>query len=575
MYIETVPNRNSPPCILLRESYRVGKQVQKRTLLNLTYWPPQLVEDFRTLLKGGTAVGDLQESFDIVRSRAHGHVAAVLGTLDQLQMDSVLNSRPCRERDLVIAMITARILHPSSKLALARELGEWSASTTLADQLGIESATEDELYAALDWLGERQASIETTLARKHLSNGVLVLYDVTSTYFEGRTCPLARYGHSRDGKKDKLQIVFGLLCTTEGIPLAVEVFEGNTKDSLTLADQIEKIRERFELERVVFVGDRGMLTEARLREDIRPVEGLDWITALTTSQVRKLVEDQSLELSLFDEQDLAEIQSPDYPGERLVACRNPLLADERTRKREELLRATEKELEKIVVATQRAKRPLRGKDQIGIRVGKVIEKFKMAKHFEYTITDTSFAYKRNEKRIRQEAQLDGIYIIRTSVSQNRLPSGNVVESYKQLSTVERAFRSMKSVDLKVRPIHHRLAERVRAHVFLCMLAYYVEWHMRKALAPLLFEDCDPEGAKNSRDSIVSRAKRSSRALQKVRTKKTEDGFPVQSFQSMLQCLGTIVRNRFEPKIQGLPAFEKITHPNPLQQRALDLLHIRL
>ena len=575
MYIDIVPNRNSPPCVLLRESYRVEGQVRKRTLLNISHWPPQLIENFRALLKGGIAVSSLEECFDIVRSRAHGHVAAVLGTLRRLKVEPLLAPRPCRERDLVVAMIAARILQPSSKLALSRELGKWSASTTLGERLDVESASEEELYAALDWLGERQASIENQLARKHLSNGVLVLYDITSTYFEGRTCPLARYGHSRDGKKDKLQIVFGLLCTGEGIPVAVEVFEGNTKDSMTVANQIQKIRQRFSLDRVVFVGDRGMLTEARLREDVRSVEGLDWITALTAPQVRKLAEEQAFSPSLFDEQDLAEIQSPDYPGERLVLCYNPFLEGKRAQTRKELLNAAEKELAKISAAAQRAKRPLRGQDRIGVRVGKALGRFKMGKHFEYTITENSFTYKRNEERIQQEARWDGLYIIRTSVSKERLASENVVESYKQLSTVERAFRSMKSVDLKVRPIHHRLAGRVRAHVFLCMLAYYVEWHMRKALAPILFDDDDPETAKTLRKSVVSPAQRSLRAQQKARKKTTEEGMPVQSFQSVLKSLSAIVSNRLQPKDPSIPAFEKITQPNPLQQRALDLLRVPL
>jgi len=575
MYIDTIPNRNSPPCILLRESYRVGNKVRKRTLLNITHWPPPLVEDFRTLLKGGNAVSSLESSFDIVRSRSHGHVAAVLGTLRRTGLDKLLASRRCRERDLVVAMIVNRILQPGSKLATSRELGEWSGSTTLADLLDVESATEDELYAALDWLRNRQDGIEQALARNHLSDGVLVLYDVTSTYFEGHTCPLSCLGFSRDGKKDKLQIVFGLLCTGEGIPVAVEVFEGNTKDCMTVEAQIRKIRERFELNRVVFVGDRGMLTEARLREDVRPVEGLDWITALTAPQVRQLVEMKTLQTSLFDVCDLAEIHSPDYPGERLIACYNPFLADERTRKREDLLQATEKELDKIVAATQREKRPLRGRDKIGLRAGKVLGRFKVAKHFRLTITDTGFTYERRQERIEQEAKVDGIYIIRTSVEEPVLSAEKVVYSYKRLSTVERAFRSMKIVDLKVRPIYHRLAERVRAHVFLCMLAYYVEWHMRQELAPLLFDDTDKELAETLHDSVVAPAQRSPQAVQKMQTKITEDGFPVQSFQSMLQCLGAIVMNRHQPKDSRFPAFDKITLPNPLQQRALELLQISL
>jgi transposase len=550
-------------------------KVRKRTLLNMTDWPAELIEDFRTLLKGGTAVESMEDAFTITRSRAHGHVAAVLGTIRRLKLDSFLSSSRCRQRDLVLAIIVARILQPASKLALSRELDNESGCTTLANQLGLEGVDENDLYAALDWLRERQDSIEKKLAKTHLQNGTLVLYDVSSTYFEGRTCPLAHYGYSRDGKKDKLQIVFGLLCSQEGIPVAVEVFEGNTKDSMTVANQVQKIRDRFGIQQIVLVGDRGMLTEARLREDIRPLEGIEWITALTAPQIRTIMKNDVLQLSLFDEQDLAEIYSPDYPGERLVACRNPLLADERARKREDLLQATEQKLNKIVEATQRNKRPLRGQDKIGVRVGKVLGKYKMEKHFTYTITETSFSYERNQEQIDAEAQLDGLYMLRTSVGEKQFTSEQVVESYKQLSTVEQAFRFMKTVDLKIRPIHHRTEDRVRAHVFVCMLAYYVEWHMRESLAPLLFQDCDKESAKASRTSIVAPAKRSERAQEKARKKVTPDGYPVHSFSTMLQCLSSITSNQIKPRLSHLPAFDKITQPNPLQQRALDLLQIRL
>lgn len=575
MYIDTIPNRKSPPCILLRESYREGKKVKKRTLHNISSWEPDVVEDFRILLRGGTAVESLEESFEVVREWPHGHVAAVLGTLRRVGLEKMLNPRRCRERDLVVAMIVARIIQPASKLATARGFSEETACHSLGKVLGIESASEDDLYAALDWLGERQERIEKGLAAKHLGDGVLILYDVTSAYFEGRTCPLARYGLSRDGKKDKLQIVFGLLCTAEGIPVAVEVFEGNTKDCKTVAPQIKKIREQFGLTHVVFVGDRGMITQARIDEELRGVEGLEWITALTAPQIRRLVETDALQLSLFDEHDLAEIHSPDYPGERLVACRNPLLADERTRKREELLQATEEELDKIVAATQRAQRPLRGRDKIGLRVGKVLGRFKVGKHFILTITDESFQYQRNTERIDQEKHLDGIYIIRTSVPGDALDSENTVASYKRLSVVEHAFRSMKTVDLKVHPIGHRLEGRVRAHVFLCMLAYYVEWHMRKALAPILFDDEEKEVAEALRDSVVAPAERSPKAQKKASAKRTEDGTPVQSFRSLLDNLATINISRHQPKHPRIPAFDKTTIPTPVQRCALDLLGVRL
>lgn len=575
MYIDTVPNRNSPPCILLRESYRVGKKVKKRTLANLTDWPPELVEEFRALLRGGTIVENLAESFEVVRAYPHGHVAAVLGPLRRIGLEKILSTDRSRERDLAVAMIVSRILNPASKLATARGFSSETCSHSLGRVLGLDCVREGELYKALDWLGDRQERIEKKLAQKHLKNGVLVLYDITSTYFEGRTCRLARYGHSRDGRKDKLQIVFGLLCTAEGIPIAVEVFEGNTKDSRTVGRQIRKIREGFGLERVVLVGDRGMITQARIDEELRGEEGLGWITALTAIQIRKLLETQAFQLSLFDEEDLAEIESPDYPGERLVACRNPLLADERSRKREDLLQATEKELEKIVAATRRPKRALRGRDRIGMRVGKVLGRFKVGKHFDLTITEDSFTYQRNTERINQEALLDGIYIIRTSVPMDRLSTENVVESYKRLSVVERAFRSMKTVDLRVRPIFHHVEKRVRVHVFLCMLAYYVEWHMRQALAPILFEDDDAMAAQAARVSMVAPAKRSPTAIQKARTKRTEDDLPVHSFRTLLTDLATITIGVHQPKRPNLPAFEKISIPTAVQQRALDLLGVRL
>jgi transposase len=574
MYIETVPNRNSPPCILLRESYRVGSQVKKRTLLNLTHWPIQLVEDFRTLLRGGIAVESLEESFEVIRERPHGHVAAILGTFRRLGLERILSARRCRERDWVVAMIVARIIEPASKLATARGFSEETCSHSLGKVLEVESASEDDLYAALDWLGEQQARIEKKLAQRHLKNGVLVLYDLTSAYFEGRTCPLARYGHPSDGRKGKLQIVFGLLCTGEGIPVAVEVFEGNTKDSKTVGAQIKKIREQFGLQHVVLVGDRGMITQARIDEELRPVDGLEWISALKAPQIRGLVETDALQLSLFDERDLAEIQSPDYPGERLMACRNPLLAQERSRKREELLQATEKELDKIVTATHRTRSPLKGQDKIGVRVGKVLGQFKVAKHFHITITDENFRYERNTERIDQEKHLDGIYVIRTSVPAESLNAENTVGTYKRLSTVERAFRTMKTISLKVRPIFHRLETRVRAHVFLCMLAYYVEWHMRNALAPILFQDDDVETAEALRDSVVAPAKRSPRAEKKAHTKRTQEGQPVHSFQTLLDDLATITISTHQPKHPSIPAFEKMTIPTPLQQHALDLLGVR-
>jgi len=427
----------------------------------------------------------------------------------------------------------------------------------------------------MDWLLARQARVEQALARRHLTDGSLVLYDVTSTYFEGRKCPLAKFGHPREGRRDKLQIVFGLLTNAEGCPVAVEVFEGNTSDPKTVPAQIKKIRERFGIARVVLVGDRGMLTDARLREDLRPIEGLDWITALRAPAIQALAAGGTLQLSLFDQQDLAEITHPDYPGERLIVCKNPLLAEERARKRGELLEATERDLAQIAAATQRATRPLRGQTRIALRVGKVLGRRKMGKHFTLEITDTSFRAARNEAAIAREAALDGVYVLRTSVAADRLPTAEAVRSYKRLAAIERAFRSLKTVDLKVRPIHHRKADRVRAHVFLCMLAYYVEWHMRRALAPMLFDDDDPAAGEAARRSVVAPAQRSPRAKAKALTKRTDEGAPVHSFQSLLRHLRTIVKDRMRLKSDAAIEFDKITTPTPLQLRALDLLGVSL
>jgi transposase len=575
MYIETVPNRNSPPCTLLRESYRQGGKVKKRTIANLSKWPPELVENFRALLRGGTVVERLEESFDVMRSRPYGHVAAVLGALRKIGLDRIIGGKGLREHALSAAMIVARIIDPQSRLATARGLNDETMFSALGEMIGVEQATEDELYGAMDWLGQRQERIEGKLAQRHLDNGSLVLYDVTSTYFEGRTCPLARLGHNRDGKKGKLQIVFGLLCNHKGCPVAVEVFSGDSGDPSTLEEQIRKIRDRFGLERVILVGDRGVITEARIREELRPVKGLEWITALRASQIRKLVDSGSLQLSLFDEQDLAEIAAPAYPGERLVVCRNPLLAEERARKRSELLEATERELDKIVQAVRREKRRLKGKDKIALRVGKVINRFKVGKHFDISIGEESFSYSRKEDNIAREEALDGIYVIRTSLSSDKLSSEAAVTAYKQLSLVEQAFRCFKSIDLKVRPIHHRLERRVRAHVFLCMLAYYVEWHMRQALAPILFDDDDPQDAQEGRSSVVAPARKSISAKAKAGRKRTKEDLPVHSFRTLLKDLGTICKNRIQPRLPGAPAFDKITIPTPLQHRALKLLRVSL
>lgn len=576
MYIEHIPNRNSSPAILLRESFREFGKVKKRTLANLSKLPETTIEQIRILLRGGKVIENAQEHFQVIRSLPHGHVAAVLGSICKLGLDRIIDTEKSRQLALVLAMIVSRIIAPGSKLATARGLDCATALSSLGEQLDIQDADEDELYGAMDWLFERQQSIEEALAKRHLENGTLVLYDVTSTYFEGRCCPLARRGHNRDGKKNKLQIVIGLLCAADGCPVAVEVFEGNTADPNTVKRQLIKVRQRFGIQRVVLVGDRGMITDARIREDLIDTEGIDWITALRAPQIAALVESGHLQLSLFDTRDMAEISHPDYPGERLVVCRNPYLAYQRAGKREELLKATERELDKIVKATLRECRPLKGADKIGIRVGKVLGKFKMAKHFLIQIEADGFSYQRNQPRIAREAALDGIYVIRTSVGKPIMDAEQTVKAYKNLSSVEQAFRSIKSVDLKVRPIFHRLANRVKAHVFLCMLAYYVEWHMRQALAPILFDDHDKEAAQMQRESIVAPAKRSLAAEAKAGSKLCEDGTPVHSFHTLLLDLATIVKNMITMKNDPQSAsFEKITQPTALQQKALDLLGVKL
>ncbi len=576
MYIERVPNRNSPPAVLLRESYREGEKVRKRTLANLSKLPDDAVEGLKILLKGGVAIESLPDAFKVIRSRPHGHVAAVYGTVKNLGLPNLLCLENSRERKLVLAMIVARIIDPRSKLATARGLHDETSFSSLGEILGLDYADSDELYQAMDWLLSKQETIENSLASKHLHEGSLVLYDVSSTYFEGKTCPLAHYGYNRDKKKGKLQIVFGLLCNREGCPIAVEVFEGNTSDPTTFTNQIEKVRSRFGIGQIIWVGDRGMITQARIKEDLKTKQGIDWISALRSTQIRSLLEQDAIQLSLFDEQNLAEISSRDFPGERLIACRNPLLAADRDRTRVELLQATEKELDKIVAATIRQKRPLVGAADIGVKVGKVLNRYNVGKHFKVEITDNSFNYERNADTIRSEAALDGLYVIRTSVNEEVLSASETVKAYKGLSRVEQAFRSLKSVDLKVRPIYHRTTERVKAHIFLCMLAYYVEWHMRQLLAQVLFDEDDWESAELKKDKIVTSAQKSDKAEAKAQKKRTEDNLPVHSFQTLLADLATVVKNKIQSTVAGANfIFDKITEPTCVQQRAIDLLGISL
>ncbi|MBV8138592.1 MAG: IS1634 family transposase [Deltaproteobacteria bacterium] len=573
MFVDVVPNRNSRPAILLRETWREAGHIKKRTLANLSDWPQAQVQALRAVLKGELTLLAGPASFTIERTRPHGHVAATLGTLYRLKLETVIAAKDSPERAAVLAMIVARILKPRSKLATARALSAATLSSSLGELLDLSDCDEERLYRAMDWLLPRQAQIEKTLARRHLSGATLALYDVTSTYFEGRACPLARHGYSRDHRRDKLQINLGLLTNAEGCPVAVEVFEGNTADPDTLGPVLIKLRERFALERIVLVGDRGLITSARIRGELQGQSGLDWITALRAPQIQQLRAGGTLQLSLFDEKDLAEISDPAYPGERLIACRNPLLAQERARKRSELLAATESRLQAIVSATQRAQKPLRGKDRIALRVGRVVARYHMRKHLQLEITETSFSFKRDESSIANEAALDGIYVIRTNLAPASLAADEAVRSYKRLAQVEQAFRALKSVDLKLRPIHHHLEQRVRAHVLLCMLAYYVEWHMRKALAPLLFDDDDPAAAEAQRSSVVAPAQRSPRARNKAATKLTEQEFPVHSFDSLLSDLATVAKNRLRSNTQDPVSLDVITTPTPNQQRAFDLLSV--
>lgn len=648
MYIATIPNRDSPPAILLREGYREGGKVKTRTLANLSKLPPEALAVLRQVLKGDRLV-KASEAFEAIASPHHGHVQAVWLAMQQLGFVKFIASRPSRQRDLVVAMVVARILEPDSKLATTR----WWHTTTLPAMLGITDADEDDLYAAMDWLLEGQERIERKLAGRHLHNDGLALYDLSSSYFEGVTCPLAALGHDRDGKKGKLQVNYGLLTNQRGIPVSVSVFQGNTGDPKTLLPQVEKVRRNFGIERFVLVGDRGMITQKQVNA-LRDIDGIDWIAALRPEAIKKLVTHGVIQMGLFDERNLFELTHPDFPGERLIACRNPELAARRTQKRKSLLEATASELEKVrrrvgqgrvhgkedigvrvhkvlekyrigkhykldirddgfdfevdqekmtSAVTRQCKSPqgvrkrlekcqrhiaaiaeqlekvrqriergrLHGKDNIGVRVGKVVNKYKVGKHYKLDIHDDSFGFEIDQEKVAAEAALDGIYVVRTSLSEQRISADDTVRSYKLLGHVERAFRSFKTIDLKVRPIRHRLEDRVRAHLFLCMLAYYVQWHMLEAWRPLLFCDEDQQ-AKATRDPVAP-AKRSEAALRKVHGKTLEDGTEAHSFQTLLKSLSCIVRNvcRVPGADSDTPTFDVVTTPNAKQQRAYDLL----
>lgn len=566
MYIDIIPNRKSPPAVLLRESVREGNKVRKQTLANLSALSMHQVESIRRVLKGENLVA-VAERFEVAASTLHGHVEAVRTAMKRLGFEELLASRSCRERDLIMSLVAARILEPDTKLATTR----WWHTTTLPSTFGVSDADEDDLYDAMDWLLDRQAHIEKKLAARHLRMDGLVLYDLSSSYFEGSSCPLAKLGHNRDGKKGTLQVNYGLLADARGCPVAVSVFDGNTGDSTTLIEQVRTVRERFGVKTFVAVGDRGMISQKQVDElkDNKDNAGIEWITALKTQTIRNLVEGGELQLELFDERNLFELTHPDYPGERLVACRNPELRKLRAHKRQSLLEATARELKQVQGMTRRGK--LMGKDVIGVRVGKVVNKYKVAKHFVLDIRDEDFDFSIDETKVAAEASLDGVYVIRTSLAAKRVSAEDAVRSYKLLSQVERAFRSMKTMDLKVRPIHHHLEKRVRAHIFLCMLAYYVEWHMREALRPMLFCDEDQD-AKKTRDPVAP-AKRSEAALKKAHSKLLEDGTAAHSFQTLLKTFSTIVRNacRTPGARPDAPTFEVITMPNAQQRRAYELL----
>lgn len=565
MHIDTIPNRNSRPAYLLRESVRDGKHVRKRTLANLSSLPFDQIEMIRRVLKG-EKLGAIEDGLECVGSAHHGHVEAVRTAMQRLGFDKLIDVKSSRERDLVVAMVAGRIIAPeASKLGM---IGAW-ADTTLAQDLGVADAHEDELYAAMDWLIERQETIEKRLAKRHLKAGGLVLFDLTSSWFEGVTCPLAKLGYSRDGRPGTLQVNYGLMADDLGCPVSVAVFDGNTGDPKTLLPQVEKARRSFGLERLVMVGDRGMISNVQI-DAIAKLDGVDWITALKSGAIAKLADAGHLQLDLFDERNLISLTHDDYPGERLVACRNPALAKLRAEKRKDLIAATVRELEKVQAMVAGGR--LSGRDKIGVRVGKVIGKYKVGKHFDLDIKDGAFGFKVDEKRVAAEASLDGLYVIRTSVAASDMTAEQAVLNYKRLAEVERAFRTLKGVDLHVRPIRHRLEARVKAHIFLSMLAYYVQWHMIQAWAPLTFADEAGEDAARQRNPVAS-AKRSKAALDKVQTRTLPDGTPAMSFTRLLAHLATIVRNTLRPK-SARPSeatFTLTTRPNAKQQQALDLI----
>ncbi len=568
MFIAVVPNRKSRPTILLRETYREDGKVRNRTLANLTDWAPEKIAALASALDAARSGNVGTGMIELLATIPHGHVHAVLGTLRRLELEQVLLTRRCRERDLVAAMIVARVLDPGSKLSTHRAFGH----TTLGEAMEVADAKHEELYTALDWLLARQEAIEAKLAKRHLVDGSLLLYDLTTVWFEGDKCELGKFGHSKEGRSNKLQILVGLLCNREGIPVSIQVFEGNASETGTLEGQIQKVRERFGLKHIVFIADRGILRSVRIKEDLGPL-GLDWITALRKPAIRELIQKGAFQPSLFEQVDFAEIEDPAYPGERLIVCRNPILAHDRARRREELLSRTEKELKGIQDSVNRETRPLHGKDQIGLKVGGLLNRFNVGRFFDLTITDHRFAFHRKEAQIHEDAALDGFYVIRTSLDKQTMDAAETVMAYKGLAKVETAFKQMKTEDLEIRPIYHRLADRVKAHVFLCMLAYYVEWHLRRDLAPLLFGEGDSRLAEAQRRSPVEPARPSAPTKAKRGRKRTEDGFMVHNFRDLLRDLASLSLCTCQATGSKLPPFKRYTQPSPYQKRAFDLLQL--
>ena len=572
MYIERVPNRNSTPAVLLRESWRENGKTKKRTVGNLSSLPDEMVEAVRAALKGevvpaAEAISEPEKTLEIVNARQHGHVAAVVAMIKKSGLLQTIDRKPSRQRDIVVAMIADRLLHGDSKLATARHCQNETAATTLGELLSLEDLDEHECYLAMDWLLERQQSMQKKLAKKHLADGGPVLFDLSSSYFEGHTCPLAKHGYSRDKRGDLPQVNYGMYCNADGVPIGVEVLAGNESDRVAFPKAVERVRNDFGRKNVIFVGDRGMIGGKAIDDYLRGEEGARWITALNSASIAKLQRQGDIQLSFFDQRDLASITHPDYPDERLIVCRNPLLADERARKREALLAATEKLLAKVKAKVDRKRKPLRGKPEIGVEVGKVVNSKKVAKHFRIAIDDDSFEYSRDQEKIGTEASLDGLYVIRSNVESSEMSDERVVAHYKNLALVERAFRSLKSIDIRVRPINHRLANRVRSHIFICMLAYYIEQQMRLSLAPLMFVDEEKLSAE-TRDSVVSPAGRSDSAKRKDATHRNERGFRLSSFRDILESLSAVTRSTVLIKGHPKGRFKTTSRPTPYQQEII-------